>query len=97
MIFKLTHAQFQTIKKCLSEYKSIPLLHTSTLPLFSAGKYVCVCVSCDLVEVKTLLASVVTPLPITLSSLTACVYVCVHTAPGGAMIGADACSFTLGR
>lgn len=56
-----------------------------------------VCVSCDLVEVKTLLASVVTPLPITLSSLTACVYVCVHTAPGGAMIGADACSFTLGR
>lgn len=87
---------FRPLKSVYQNIKASPA-YTQALSLsFLLGsKYVCV--SCDLVEVKTLLASVVTPLPITLSSLTACVYVCVHTAPGGAMIGADACSFTLGR
>lgn len=89
---------FRPLKSVYQNIKASPA-YTQALSLsFLLGsKYVYVCVSCDLVEVKTLLASVVTPLPITLSSLTACVYVCVHTAPGGAMIGADTCSFTLGR
>lgn len=91
---------FRPLKSVYQNIKASPA-YTQALSLsfLLVSKYVCVyvCVSCDLVEVKTLLASVVTPLPITLSSLTACVYVCVHTAPGGAMIGADACSFTLGR
>lgn len=87
---------FRPLKSVYQNIKTSPS-YTQALSLSFLLGSMCVCVSCDLVEVKTLLASVVTPLPITLSSLTACVYVCVHTAPGGAMIGADACSFTLGR
>lgn len=87
---------FRPLKSVYENIKASPA-YTQALSLSFLLGSMCVCVSCDLVEVKTLLASVVTPLPITLSSLTACVYVCVHTAPGGAMIGADACSFTLGR
>lgn len=61
--------------------------HTHILLMCKMIANVCItdCVSCD----QALLASefsAVTPLPITLSSLTACVYVCVsvcvHTAPG---------------
>lgn len=87
----------------LSVFMSMNVSHTHVLVMCTVIATERLCVCRDQAEVKTLLAfefSAVTPLPITLSSLTACAYVCANVcshSPRGAMMGADACSFTLGR